>query len=92
MRAVIESQDVKVLVAAVGGLMVIILGFLTSMMRTMSMTLKPNGGAPDSKSLFDKISALQDTVDDRFHRQDVELADHDTRLISLEEWRKASHS
>jgi hypothetical protein len=86
--AVIESSDVKVLLAAVGGLLVLIFGFIAQLLRIVKTTLQPNGGTPDSKSLFDKITTLQDTVDDRFRSIDRQLHNHDDRIKWLEDHRK----
>lgn len=90
MFAEIRPEDLKL----IGGLISVILTALTTFMwavfRIVRTALRPNGGKPDSKSLHDKISALQRAVDDRFGGHDRELADHDRRITRLEEHRRAS--
>ena len=91
MLAEIQPEDLKL----IGGLITVILAALTSFMwavfRIVRSALRPNVGKHDSKSLHDKISALQKAVDDRFGKHDRELADHDCRITWLEDQgRKAS--
>jgi hypothetical protein len=93
--AQIESQDIKILLTAIGGILTALTAFMWASFRVVRTALTPNGGKPDSKSLHDKISIVQsdvisltETVDDRFGRHDRELALLNRRVANLEDYRR----